>query len=414
MKCSSSPFNIIVKPIGSVCNLNCEYCYYLQKAQLVNDPYETSQVMTDELLENFTRSYIEAQPPQAQEIVFSWQGGEPTMLGIPFFEKAVALQKKYERKGLKILNSLQTNATLVTPEMARFFKDHGFLIGVSLDGPQEIHDHYRKYPDGRGSFSAVMKGYETMKKVGVEINTLTVVQHHNGSYPKEVYDFLCSIDSDFIQFIPVVEYYDGKVSDRSVDPQQFGSFLNGVFDRWIANGIGTRFVQQFDLFLGRYVGYPSSLCVHAPQCGRALALEHNGKLYSCDHFVEPENLLGNIADTPMLEMVDSTFQRQFGMSKETEISETCKSCEYLQLCFGGCLRNRIVTAPDNRQINYLCEGYKAFFEHSRPYFTAMGKALQNRRLALDFMDYFDTSKTGRNDLCPCGSGKKFKSCHGRG
>ncbi len=413
MSMPTGPFNIIVKPIGSVCNLNCEYCYYLEKAQLVNDPGEISSVMTDELLESFTRSYIESQPAGTQEVVFSWQGGEPTILGIPFFEKAVALQEKYARKGLKVMNALQTNATLVKDDLAKFFADHEFLIGVSLDGPEAIHNHYRKYPDGRGSFADVMRGYETMKAAGVAVNTLTVVQHHNGDYPVEVYEFLDSIDSEYIQFIPVVEYYDGRVSDRSVEPAQFGTFLNGVFDRWLSDGIGRRFVQHFDLFLGRYAGYPSTLCVHAPQCGRALALEHNGKLYSCDHFVEPANLLGNIAETPMLDMVESDFQHEFGRSKASDLPAKCRDCTYLQLCFGGCLRNRIVKSGDAKKINYLCDGYTSFFEHTRPYFLAMREALRHRRQAADFMDYFDTSRTGRNDPCPCGSGRKFKNCHGR-
>ncbi|HAK45488.1 MAG TPA: anaerobic sulfatase maturase, partial [Spirochaeta sp.] len=357
--------------------------------------------------------YIETQPEGVQEINFTWQGGEPSILGIQFYEKAVSLQKKYERKGMKILNSIQTNATLVTKEFARFFKDAGFLVGVSIDGPEHIHNHFRKYPDGRGSFTEVMRGYEILKKSGAEVNTLTVIQNYNADYPFEVYDFLCSIDSDFMQFIPVVEYYNNKVSNRSVTAAQFGDFMNSIFDRWICGDIGKRYIQHFDLFLGRYLAYPPSLCVHSPICGRALALEHNGKLYSCDHFVEQEYYLGNIAETPLDKMVDSDFQNKFGESKSTGLTNQCSNCEYLPLCYGGCLRNRILKAEQGKNHNYLCEGYKAFFNHTRPYFQAMAEAHRAHRHASEYMNYFDLSSLGRNDKCPCGSGKKFKSCHGR-
>ncbi len=268
--------------------------------------------MTDQMLEHLTRSYIEAQPEGTFEIVFSWQGGEPTLLGIPFYEKAFALQRRYARAGMKIHNALQTNATVVTAEMARFFKEHEVLVGVSIDGPEHIHNHYRRYPDGSGSFSAMMKGYEQLKAAGVEVNTLTVIQDHNGDHPEEVYDFLCSIDSDYMQFIPVVEHDGQRILERSVAPLQFGSFLCSIFDRWVSRDIGRRFIQQVDMLLGIHMGQGSSLCVHAPQCGRALALEHNGKLYSCDHFVDQAHELGNIVQQEFFEMVDSPRQSASG------------------------------------------------------------------------------------------------------
>ncbi|MCF7933204.1 MAG: anaerobic sulfatase maturase [Spirochaetia bacterium] len=411
MQCTR-PFNIIIKPIGSVCNLDCAYCYYLKKSQLVMDPGESSQVMTDQMLEHLTRSYIEAQPEGTSEIVFSWQGGEPTLLGIPFYEKAFALQRRYARAGMKILNALQTNATVVTAEMARFFKEHEVLVGVSIDGPEHIHNHYRRYPDGSGSFSAMMKGYEQLKAAGVEVNTLTVIQDHNGDHPEEVYDFLCSIDSEYMQFIPVVEHDGQRILERSVAPLQFGSFLCSIFDRWVSRDIGRRFIQQVDMLLGIHMGQGSSLCVHAPQCGRALALEHNGKLYSCDHFVDQAHELGNIAQQEFFEMVDSPRQSAFGEAKSGNLPGECLSCPYLERCYGGCMRNRVRTARDGRPLNHLCEGYKMFYGHTEPYITAMGAALQHRRSAREYIDYFDFSRTGRNDRCPCGSGRKYKNCHG--
>lgn len=410
---AKAPFHIITKPVGSSCNLNCEYCFYLEKSHIVQDAGESSQIMSDELLEHFIKSYIETQPEGTSEIDFAWQGGEPTILGRSFFEKVVTLQNKYRRSEMNVHNSIQTNATLITEDFARFFKENNFLIGISIDGPEAIHNHYRKYPDGRGSFKDVMKGYELLVKAGVDVNTLTVVQNHNADFPYEIYDFLCSIDSSYMQFIPVVEHLENRVLERSVTAKQFGNFLNVIFDHWKSKDIGKRFVQHFDLFLGRYLGYPPTLCVHAPACGRAMALEHNGKLYSCDHFVDEDHYLGRITEKSIPEMVDGSFQTDFGWSKSTGFTEECRKCEYLQLCYGGCLRNRLLRSGERKKHNCLCEGYKMFFEHTQPYFRAMAAADRARRPASDFMNFFDLASVGRNDNCPCGSGRKFKNCHGK-
>ncbi|MDA3833548.1 MAG: anaerobic sulfatase maturase [Spirochaetales bacterium] len=415
MDTCSAPFNIIIKPIGSVCNLRCDYCYYLDKYKIVMGENEKTQSMSDELLEMLTQEYINSQPENAKEIVFSWQGGEPTLRGISFFERALQLQRKYARKGLQISNALQTNGTLLTPDFARFFRDNNFLVGLSIDGPENFHNRYRKDAQGKGSFAGVMKGLDLLRQYNVEYNTLTAVQPDNGAHPEEVYAFLTGTGSRFLQFIPIVETAAGKAGQGSVRPDQWGTFLSGVFDEWLVGDIGTVFIQQFDLLLSRYMGYSSSLCVHAQTCGRNLALEHNGNLYSCDHFVDPQHLLGNIQDQPLCEMVDSEQQGKFGQVKHEGLADACRQCEFLQLCFGGCLRNRIPSRDAGNSLNYLCSGYKHFYRHTKPYMLAMKRAIDHGKYAVDYAKFMGRDMfehVGRNELCPCGSGKKFKYCHG--
>ncbi|MGM0432692.1 MAG: anaerobic sulfatase maturase, partial [Spirochaetota bacterium] len=410
------PFNIIIKPTGSACNLHCDYCYYLDTYTHVMGEGEQTQIMDDQMLEHLTQSYISSQPEGTKEVVFSWQGGEPTLLGVQFFEKALKLQQKYQRPGLKISNALQTNGTLITDDMAKFFHDNTFLIGISIDGTQALHDRYRRDPNGAGSFTATMQGLEKLQQHQVAYNTLTVVQHENANYPEEVYSFLTGAGVRHIQFIPIVEAKAGKVSRRSVSPLQWGAFLQRVFDAWLSKDIGSVYVQHFDLLLGRYLGYPSSLCVHAQSCGEALALEHNGQLYSCDHFVDPEHLLGNIAQTPLAELVDSDEQKRFGTAKHQGLPKSCLQCDFLQLCFGGCLRNRLPDKDTGSDLNYLCEGYKHFYAHTKPYFAAMAKAIKHKHYAKDYTPFLNPEvfkHAERNAPCPCGSGKKFKHCHGR-
>lgn len=389
MKKSDLPFNLIIKPSGSTCNLRCEYCYYLEKQQIVAPNESSRTFMSDELLEHTVRSYIEAQPAGTQEIFFSWQGGEPLLMGLSFFRKAEALQQKYKRSGMKISNALQTNATLLDDEYAKFFKDHGYLIGVSIDGPEDIHDHFRKDARGRGSFREVMRGYELAMKHELDVNTLTTVNGFNASKPGEVYEFLKSIDSKFLQFIPIVIKDEISEDPMTVTGRQWGNFLCSVFSTWVNQDVGRYFVQHFDLFFSRYLGYPSNLCVHAPVCGRALILEHNGNLYSCDHFVDTEHLLGNIKDTDIVKMVDSTRQRQFGQSKSSGLSDACRKCEYLGLCYGGCLRNRIDRMPNGQMQNHLCTGYSMFFNYSRAYFLAMKQAVMQGKTADAYRQYMD-------------------------
>jgi len=295
MEKSNYPFHVLIKPIGPVCNITCEYCFYLEKEKLFSYKKKTDFRMSEDTLETFVRQYINSQPYGTIEVNFTWQGGEPTLRGIGFYKKAIYFQNKYRRKGMKITNAFQTNGILLNNDWAKFFKDNNFLIGISIDGPEKLHNRFRKDHSGAGTFSSVMVGLDVLRKYNVDFNTLTVVQSDNGDYPQEVYNFLKGIGSTFIQFIPIIEPEGkGGVSYRTVSPQQWGNFLNTVFDLWIKQDLGRIFVQNFETMVGIYAGYPSSFCVHSPVCGRAVVLEHNGNLYSCDHFVFRENLLGNI------------------------------------------------------------------------------------------------------------------------
>lgn len=381
----SLPYNVIAKPIGAICNLDCEYCYYLEKEDLYPDT--KSFKMSGEVLESYIRQYIHSQPFGTKEVTFVWQGGEPTLLGLPFFRKAFALQQKYARPGMNITNSFQTNGTRLHDDWARFFKDHDVLVGISIDGPEEIHDEFRPDKSGNGSFQQVMQGLELLKKHDVRFNTLTCVQSDNSSYPVKIYRFLKSIGSTHMQFIPIVEPMpDGSVSYRSVHPKKYGTFLNGVFNEWLRqDDIGVIFVQDFDVTLNLVYGNPSPVCVHAETCGHALAIEHNGDLYSCDHFVYPEFRLGNILDEKMLDMHESERQERFGMDKKDRLPEYCLKCDFLSVCNGGCPKDRIVETPDGEPgLNYLCQGYKTFYAHSVPVFKKMAKALEMGYPARDY------------------------------
>ena len=414
---SKLPFHIIVKPIGAVCNLNCTYCYYLDKTQLY--PRKEDFRMTDDVLEEFTSQYIASQPESVQEIHFSWQGGEPTLLGLPFFKKAVALQNKYQRPGMSILNTIQTNGTRLNDDWGSFLHDESFLVGISIDGPERIHDRFRLTPNGQGSFLEVMHGLDILIKHSVEFNTLTVVNRINGDQPHAIYDFLREIGARFFQFIPIVERdKTGSITPESVGSRQWGRFLEGIYGRWLEADVGEIFVQYFDLFLGLFMNLPSSLCVHAETCGRAVALEHNGDLYSCDHFVFKPYYLGNLKDTPISTMLDGEFQKEFGGNKWYGLPRYCRECRYLQMCNGGCPAHRFLKAPGGETgLNYLCEGYKHFFGYALPAFRAMAECLRQGQPASEYRKHLEVSiqtqtKPGRNEPCPCGSGYKYKTCCG--
>ena len=374
--------------------------------------------MREDVLETFIRQYIEAQPEGTPEITFAWQGGEPTLLPQTFFEKAVEFEKKYARRGMKVMNAFQTNGILVSRSRAEWFADNDFLMGISVDGPEDLHNRYRLDRRGKGTFKDVMAGLENMKAAGVDFNTLTVVQSDNADYPERVYDFLKSIGSRYLQFIPIVEALpaeSGGVSKRSVSPEQWGSFMTGIFDRWVKADIGEIFVQQFDTLLGLHAGYPSNICVHAETCGNAMAIEHDGTVYSCDHFVFPEYQLGNVMDEALTDIVSNPIQVKFGNDKRDGLPDQCRSCKYLRLCNGACPKDRLVEVEGGK-LNWLCEGYYALFEHTAPHFKAMVQALNRRMPASEFRQFFvveDGLRPGRNESCPCGSGKKFKACHGR-
>ncbi len=380
MKKANYPFHVLIKPIGPVCNIACEYCFYLEKEKLFSSKKKTDFRMSEDTLETFVKQYINGQPYGTTEVNFTWQGGEPTLRGIGFYKKAIAFQNKYRRKGMKITNAFQTNGILLNNDWANFFKDNDFLIGISLDGPEKLHNRFRKDRSGAGTFSSVMVGLDTLRKYNVDFNTLTAVQSDNGNCPQEVYNFLKRIGSTFMQFIPIVEAEGkGGVSYRTVNPQQWGNFLNTVFDLWIKQDLGRIFVQYFETMVGIYAGYPSSFCVHSPVCGRAVVLEHNGNLYSCDHFVFIENLLGNIHSTTLINMVDSDFQKSFGLNKIKSLPLDCKECPYLKLCYGGCPSNRLSKTPSGETgLNWVCEGYKMFYSHTESIFTAISECVRRR------------------------------------
>ncbi len=422
---ASQPFHVLCKPIGPVCNLQCAYCFYLSKKDLY--PRGEKWRMTDDVLENFVRQYIDCQPAGVREINFAWQGGEPTLMGIDFFRKAVRLQKQYAKPGMTITNALQTNGTLLDDEWGSFLHDNQFLVGISIDGSEHIHNRFRLDRTGKGTFASVMTGLEVLQRHSVEYNALVLVNCHNGAHPVEVYDFLCGKGVQFMQFIPLVEYEDHTaktLTERSLPPKMWGNFMNRLFDRWRGSDIGTIYVQLFDMMLGIIMGAPGTLCVHAETCGRNVALEHNGDLYTCDHFVFPDYHLGNIADAPLGTMLDQPFQRKFGLDKRDALPEYCRSCRFLRCCWGGCPNHRSDTTPDGEPgLNHLCEGYKMFYSYTLPYFQAMAQCLRMQRPASDYRLVMEhnqaaarsaaaSAKVGRNDPCPCGSGKKYKKCCG--
>ena len=384
-----SAFHIMTKPRGAVCNLGCEYCFFLKKELL----YPNSKFfMNDEVLEAFTQQYIEAQ--RVPEVTFAWQGGEPTLMGLDFFERAIYFQNKYRKTGSKINNTLQTNGTLLDDTWCEFFKRHKFLIGLSLDGPRELHDTYRVDKGGGPTFDRVMKGLALLKMHQVEFNILACVNAANAEYPVEVYRFLRDeVEAQFIQFIPIVErdnltgYQEGtQVTERTISGIKYGQFLIAVFNEWVHSDVGKVFVQIFDVALGVWYGQQAGLCVFGETCGTALALEHNGDLYSCDHFVEPKFFIGNIREKNMLSLVGGEQPAQFGQDKKVKIPKFCLECEVRFICNGGCPKNRILKTPNNEPgLNYLCEGYKIFFKHIDASMKVMAELLRNRRAPAEIM-----------------------------
>jgi len=449
-------FHLLAKPTGATCNLDCAYCFFLSKEML----YPGSRFrMADELLEEYIRQLIEGH--RVPEVAVAWQGGEPTLMGIDFFERSIAYVEKYRKPGMQVMYSIQTNGTLIDDAWAAFFKRHDFLVGISIDGPQAMHDAYRVDKGGQPTFDKVMRGLRFLQAHGVEYNTLTTLHHANADHPVEVYRFLrdeCA--SRFIQFIPIIERVpataidlvdtavvaaepglvstapwsswrdrplykqEGEfVTDRSLRPEQYGDFLNGVFDEWVRRDVGQIYVQMFDVALANWAGEPPGLCVHSKTCGLALAIEHNGDLYACDHFVEPDYRLGNILETPMIELVASPQQVKFGQDKFDTLPKFCRECDVRFACHGGCPKDRFLTTPDGEPgLNYLCAGFKRFFHHVDEPMRIMAGLLQRQRAPAEIMRWAHErdrrqaaafALAGRNDPCPCGSGKKFKHCHGR-
>ena len=418
-------FHVMTKPGGAICNLDCEYCYFLSKEML----YQGSRfTMAFELLEAYIKQYIEAQP--IPEVIFAWQGGEPTRLGVGFYKHAVELQQKYCRSGVRISNTMQTNGTLLDDEWCTFFKEHEFLIGLSIDGPRELHDAYRVDKSGKGSFGRVMKGLALLKKHEVEFNILTTVHAANAKHPLKVYRFLRDeVGAQFLQFIPIVErdndtgFQEGDaITRRSVTGKQYGTFMTAIFEEWVRHDVGRVYVQLFDVALAAWLGEPPGLCIFEKTCGSALAMEHNGDVYSCDHYVEPDYLLGNLIELPLIEMVTSEKQWVFGQAKQDTLPRYCRECDVRFVCNGGCPKDRVLTTPDGEPgLNYLCTGYKTFFTHIDPYMKFMVNELKHQRPPANIMHLAKREdqklnerirSLGRNEACPCGSGKKVKHCHG--
>jgi uncharacterized protein len=443
-------FHLLAKPTGAVCNLDCKYCFFLSKEML----YPGSRFrMADELLETYLRQLLEAN--QAPEVTVAWQGGEPTLMGLEFFQRSVEIIEKYRKPGQQVLHTIQTNGTKIDPAWAAFFKQNNVLVGLSVDGPQAMHDAYRVNKGGQGSFEQVMKGWRILVEHAVDVNILCTVHAANADHPLEVYHFFRDgLKAQFMQFIPIVERVTpdtlpladqgwserpggerpGRarplytqigelVTLRSVQPEQYGRFLMAIFDEWVLRDVGKVFVQSFDAALANWLGQPS-LCIFQPTCGNALALEHNGDLYSCDHFVEPAFLLGNIQQTHLIDLVSSDQQRKFGQDKRDCLPQYCRECAVLFACYGECPRNRFIHTPSGEAgLNYLCAGYKLFFNHINRPMRIMAELLRRGRYADEVMNILAMEKMQQlqqafararpDDACPCGSGKKFRRCHGR-
>jgi uncharacterized protein len=416
-------FHLLAKPTGATCNLDCAYCFFLDKEVF----YPGSKFrMSDDVLEQYIRQLIEAH--QTDHVNIAWQGGEPTLMGLDFYRRVMALAEKYRRPGMRFMHTMQTNGTLLNDEWAAFFKEHNFLMGISLDGPRELHDVYRVDKGGQPTFDKVMRGLRLLQKHGVEYNILTTVNRVNADYPLEVYRFLRDeVKTDWMQFIPVVErinedgltlYQQGAtVSDRSVQPDQFGRFLVAIYDEWVRHDVGKIFVQTFEAALRNWLGMDASgMCVFNETCGTGLAIEHNGDLYSCDHFVEPNYLLGNIQKDHLIELVASPQQLKFGQDKRDTLPRYCRECDVRFACHGECPKNRFIDTPDGEPgLNYLCAGFKLFFQHVDFQMKLMAGLIRRGREAQEVMGILDRAfaNVDRNDPCPCGSGRKFKQCHDR-
>ncbi len=434
---SAAPFHVMAKPTGALCNLGCRYCYYLEKERLY--PAGEAFRMSPAVLEAFVRQHIAAQP--GPEVAFTWQGGEPTLLGLDFFRQVVRLQREHAG-ARRVTNALQTNGTLLDDAWCAFLAEEGFLVGLSLDGPKRLHDAVRPDKGGHATFDKVLRGLALLRKHGTPFNTLTVVSSVNSGSPLEVYGFLKEVGSTHLQFIPLVERHpdaparalgldlagppefspSSPVTPETVTGEAYGAFLLAVFDEWVRHDVGRVFVQLFDVTLAGWAGLEPPLCVFRETCGDALVLEHDGSLFSCDHYVYPAHRLGSILETPLEELARGPAQAAFGQAKKDALPAYCRACEVRFLCNGECPKHRFLAAPDGEPgLNWLCAGYKAFFTRTAPHFQAMAELLRRERAPAEIMRLVADgereealARAGRNDPCPCGSGRKFKSCCGAG
>jgi len=430
-----SAFHLLAKPTGAQCNLDCDYCFFLSKEML----YPNSRLrMSDEQLHAYLRQLIEAHAGAA-EVTIAWQGGEPTLMGLDFFRRSVEIARGYLRPRQRAVHTIQTNGTLIDAEWAEFFRDNDYLVGISIDGPSEIHDAYRVTKGGRGSFEKVMLGLGHLRDAGVEFNALTTLHAASAGRGGEVYRFLRDeCGARFIQFIPIIErvpdaalagtvpwsswrdrpLYEQSgtfVTGRSISAEQYGRFLIDVFEEWVRRDVGEVYVQMFDVALANWFGEPPGLCVHSETCGLALALEHNGDLYSCDHFVEPDYKLGNISETSMIELVSSQPQQGFGQAKLDTLPRQCRECDVRFACHGGCPKDRFIATADGEPgLNYLCAGYLDFFHHIERPMRIMCDLLAQGRAPSEVVGVYasEDARRGGNDRCTCGSDRKWKQCHG--
>jgi uncharacterized protein len=421
--------HVLAKPSGATCNLACSYCFFLDKELL----YPSSDFrMSNDVLEAYIRQLIETH--RSNQVTVAWQGGEPTLMGVDFYRKAIEYQEKYRRPGMTFENTMQTNGTLLDDEWCEFYKENDFLIGLSLDGPRQLHDAHRVDKGGGPTFDRVMRGLRLLQKHRVEYNILVTVNRVNADHPKDLYRFLRDeVRTEWIQFIPVVERMnqDGlnliqlgeDVSERSVQPEQFGRFLIQIYDEWVKSDVGKVYVQTFEASVRNWMGLGSSgMCVFDQTCGAGPALEHNGDLYSCDHFVEPGYLLGNIKQDHMIELMGTEQQREFGLDKRDSLPKMCRECDVRFACHGECPKNRFTLTPDGEPgLNYLCAGYMAFFHRVDEPNKIMASLMQRGRRASDVMAILaekaeqlqQALKAAQlEDPCPCGSGMAFRSCHG--
>ncbi len=429
-------FHLLAKPSGSTCNIDCKYCFFLSKEALYPDEKHR---MSQATLETYLRQLLESH--RTPEVTVAWQGGEPTLMKVEFFRHAVELVEKHRKPGQVVKHTFQTNGILLDDEWCEFFRQHDFLVGLSVDGPREIHDTFRVDRRAQGTFDLVMRGWQQLRKHGVEFNILCTVNAANQNHGREVYRFFRDeLGAKWVQFIPIIErateqtiqlanlgwseqpgrkrvlytQTGNRVTDRSVGARQYGQFLLDIFEEWLRHDVGRVYVQLFDVTLEALFGR-HLLCIHAPTCGLGPALESNGDLYSCDHFVEPGFRLGNIHETHMLELMASPEQRKFGLDKRDALTAQCRSCEVRALCNGGCPKDRFALSRDGEEgQNYLCAGLELFFTRSRPAMETMAKLFRSGRPPSDVMALTasEDKRRGPYAPCPCGSGRKFRFCHG--
>jgi len=404
-----SPYHLLAKPAGAACNLACQYCFFLSKENLY--PARESPLMTDALLETYIRQLMQSSP--GPQVDVAWQGGEPMLRGLAFFRRSVELANKYRQPHQRVLHTIQTNGTLIDDAWAAFFKQNNYLVGLSIDGPAELHDAYRVNKRNEGSFGDVLRGWECLRKHAVDVNILCTIHAANADHPLDVYRFFRDdLGARYIQMIPIVERataatidlanqgWGGQkgtdrplytqsgslVTERTVTAAQFGHFLIAIFDEWVARDVGNVFVTTFDVALGSWMGQHNA-CIVSPTCGGSLVMEHNGDVYSCDHYVEPEHLLGNVRKSTLKTLVASEKQRRFGQAKYDTLPEYCRKCPVLFACYGECPRNRFIQTPTGEDgLNYLCEGYKAFFQHIDTPMRTMADLLQRGRYADEIME----------------------------